>query len=256
MDFETIEGRIGVDACRSGWFYVAIDRGELTHGVVSSLEQLIERFPGFVRICIDIPIGLPSKAVPMRRCEALARTKVGKRAPSVFSVPSRAAVFAPTIEESRRRNCADLGKSVSSQSFAICKKIAEVDHVLRRSFHLATRIVEVHPELCFWGLAGGTPLVHGKKVQAGFEERLNLLSQFLPQAKKIVEMALQVTLRKDVARDDVVDALVALVTACVPDSALLRITDEPSADECGLPMAMNCVAPDHAKWVASKLRGN
>jgi hypothetical protein len=40
---------------------------------------------------------------------------------------------------------------------------------------LQQRIFEVHPEVCFWKLAG-RPLANSKRKAAGFEERWTLLS--------------------------------------------------------------------------------
>ena len=124
----------------------------------------MDAYPNAKRICIDIPVGLPSKSVQSRPCERLARQVLGKRAPSVFSVPCRAAVNEMDVLEARRRNLKEVGRSVSAQSFAICRKISEVDSYLLKTKRARPLIREVHPEVCFWALAGGRAMAWRKKT--------------------------------------------------------------------------------------------
>ena len=72
---------------------------------------------------------------------------------------------------------------------------------------------EVHPELCFWGLNGGQAMLHRKKTRDGFAERMAILERMLPESARTAREALAKYLRRDVARDDIADALVALATA-------------------------------------------
>ncbi len=164
---------IGVDGCRAGWLSISRSGGTLKYRVDSNIGDLVRAYPNAKRICIDIPIGVPSKAVPTQPCEAFARKLLGKRSPSVFSVPSRAAVAASDVVEARRKNLAEVGRSVSAQSFAICRKIEEVDRYLLETNAARAVLREVHPEVCFWALAGERPMSSSKKTLEGREERLS-----------------------------------------------------------------------------------
>ena len=121
------------------------------------------------------------------------------------------------------------------QAFAIVPKIEEVDTLLRGHPKARGVVREIHPELCFAGLAGHA-MKHSKKKSYGFSERRSVLTKLWPEVEKLIDNALQGTLRKHVARDDVLDAAVAALTAC-QDGRLLRCLGEGS-DAHGLPMEM------------------
>ena len=82
---------------------------------------------------------------------------------------------------------------------------------------------------------GGTVLTEPKKTAAGLESRLAVLSRHFPAARDAFERCRAATLRRDVARDDIVDALAGAVTACLAPG-LSRFPAEPPRDEQGLPM--------------------
>jgi predicted RNase H-like nuclease len=44
---------------------------------------------------------------------------------------------------------------------------------------LQQRVVEVHPEVSFWAMAGKQPMQHKKRRQAGYDERAALLEEKL-----------------------------------------------------------------------------
>ncbi len=95
---------------------------------------------------------------------------LGQRQSSVFSIPSRAAVYAAdeefsTIErwyaahrEASRiaRETSDPPRGVSIQAFGIFSKIRELDRLLIARPELRSRIVESHPEAAFRQLNGGS----------------------------------------------------------------------------------------------------
>jgi predicted RNase H-like nuclease len=104
-----------------------------------------------------------------------------------------------------------MGIGISKQAFHIMQKIREVDDVMTVQAQQYVR--EVHPEVTFAQLNGG-PLMHRKKDARGRVERIGLLRR---GALNISESWLQ----RERARlgagwvllDDLVDALVCLVTA-------------------------------------------
>ena len=107
---------IGVDGCRSGWFYVVLSPSRRPDwGVAEKLEELLPDVGGSDRIFVDIPIGLLTDQ-SARACDIEARCKLRKRTilpegtklPSrtscVFSTPVRAALGAENYEDAKRQN--------------------------------------------------------------------------------------------------------------------------------------------------------
>jgi predicted RNase H-like nuclease len=169
------------------------------------------------------------------------RPLLGGRQSSVFSVPSRAAVYAAEYREA----CAvavttsDPPKKVSKQCFHLFPKIREVDGLLREQPALTPRVFEVHPEVAFWRLNGERSLTEPKKVKgrpwpAGLAERRGILIRAgLPNV--IVEARPPA----GAASDDLLDALANLMVA----ERILRgearpFPDPPGRDSFGLPVAI------------------
>jgi predicted RNase H-like nuclease len=100
---------------------------------------------------------------------------------------------------------------VGTQSFALYKKVAEVDGLLGQSGEARARVREVHPEVCFWAWNGGAPMRHSKKKPAGRRERLALAEKWLGAG--VLVRARAGHSRRGVADDDILDALAALWTA-------------------------------------------
>ena len=65
-----------------------------------------------------------------------------------------------------------------------------------------------------------------------------LMSRVWPPAGNAVAEALQRYPRYQVARDDIVDALVLAITAAQPEDRLFTIPAEPETDSAGLPVEM------------------
>ena len=103
----------GVDGCKAGWFYVALDStGEWCCGLVGSLREIVDRADVRDRVFVDIPIGLPDKRRPEpRKCELEARRLLkqdqsGKLLPpdkrrgsSVFPAPVRETLDAQNYQD-------------------------------------------------------------------------------------------------------------------------------------------------------------
>lgn len=96
---------------------------------------------------------------------------------------------------------------------------------------LQSRIIEVHPEVCFWAMAGRVPLEHAKRRPAGKVLRRELLEttvgifplERLPGA----------------GADDVLDALAAMWTAGRFAGNVAEMLSSPgSVDARGLEMAI------------------
>ncbi len=230
---------IGVDGCRSGW--VAVTRGgsNLEYHLVSNIDGLVNEFSDANRILIDVPIGLPWSDAPIRACDRLAREILGKpRKSSVFAVPCREALAAGDVETARRINQRCLSRSIGAQTWGISPKIAEVDRFLRSYLTRCRTIREIHPEVCFWALAGKKPMEHSKKTAEGRAERVRVLERYEPDVGQLLTKVLSETQRKDVQPDDVIDAAVAFVTAEARQGELSCLGDSTTRDLAGLPIEM------------------
>lgn len=116
------------------------------------------------------------------------------------------------------------------------QKIREVDAFLLENRTAQQRVREIHPELCFWALAG-RPMPKSKKTQRGFEDRREVLQAVGVDADSILSEAKAEWKLSEVAKDDVLDALVAAVTASQKDR-LVHIPEAPEYDRRGLRMEM------------------
>ena len=244
---------IGVDGCRDGWFYFRSDGDDIRSGIAGDFAELVEGLPSGARVFIDIPIGLIDSGSYGRECDRLARRALGSpRSSSVFSAPAFPVLAATNYEDAKRKSDQTIGKKLSRQAFAIVPKIKEVNEYLAANRNSSVVVREVHPELCFWGLNGGVAMQHGKKKLAGYNERLQLLQKFLPNAQTLVQDALKNHRRYEVARDDIIDALVALVTGCTADDKLITLPANPPLDARSL--AMEIVYTEQpSRALASKL---
>ena len=228
----------GVDGCPAGWFYIGLEStGAIRWGVVPMLADLVRTVGDSDRIFVDIPIGLPEGGEG-RQCDREARRRLGPRGSSVFPAPVRAVIGIDTYEDANRRSRAVADKGLSQQAFAIVRKVGEVDTLLRRCSKARRLVREVHPEVCFWALAGETPMSVRKKAAAGFRERVAVLNSLRPSAPDEVSEIARAYRRKDVARDDIADAFVAALTASQPLERLRTLPAVPEYDQCGLPMEM------------------
>ncbi len=227
---------IGVDGCKIGWFYTAIDfYSQWNIGTFPNIKDLWKAHSDATLILIDIPIGLPFKEP--RACDLKARKLLGPgRSSSVFPPPCREALSANTYEEACRLNKNVLGKKITLQAYHISKKIKEVDDFFLNKSNVPRIIRETHPEICFWALASGRSMQFSKKKKQGFEERLGVLKKVLPQSEFIVNAALKRYMRKEVAKDDILDSIAAAVVASTPKSNLVTIPETPEKDARGLPM--------------------
>jgi len=234
---------VGVDGCRAGWIAVARGESRLDYQLHTTFSELLRAWPSTATVFVDIPIGLPSSACPSRRCDTEARQRLGSsRASSVFSPPCREAAYATNLKLAREINLREVGKSLSAQAWGICMKIAEVDTLLGGNPALVHRVKEVHPELIFWALNAGRAMRHAKKSKEGALERAELIGRIEPRAPELVERVLSEHRRSKVGRDDVVDALAAMLTAGAghekPWKPGITVPSVPEIDDMGLPMCM------------------
>ncbi|MFC1968877.1 DUF429 domain-containing protein [Chloroflexota bacterium] len=209
---------VGVDSCKAGWFAVKlIEQSHWEVNVFRDMHSLWNNCKNASLILIDIPIGLVKEDFNERTCDKDARNLLGpNRGSSVFPVPCRDAVYADVIEASNINNKLT-NRQLSKQVLGIIPKIRQVDQLLTSNNMAKLRIREVHPELCFWALNYRNQMVFNKKDRRGIQERKEVLFPRYPLCELIFKYAEHTYHRKNVARDDILDAMVAAVTASKGD---------------------------------------
>ena len=230
---------VGVDSCKAGWFTIKLlEQSNWEVNVFRDIYSLWNNCKDASLILIDIPIGLVEKGSNERLCDKEARQWLGhKRGSSVFPVPCRDAVYADATEASDINNKLTTRK-LSKQVLGIIPKIRQVDQLLTSNNVAKLRIREIHPELCFWALNYRNPMVFSKKDRQGIRERKEVLFPRYPHCELIFKYAKHTYSRKDVAIDDILDAIVAAVTASKGEQALVTIPANPEIDSKGQPMEM------------------
>ncbi|MCX7340619.1 MAG: DUF429 domain-containing protein [Hyphomicrobiales bacterium] len=167
-------------------------------------------------IAVDMPIGLPETIEgPGRAPERLVRPLLGQRQSTMFSIPARAAVYAPDYASACTEAAArsEPSRKVSKQGFMIFPKIREIDICLRTDPALAGRVFESHPEVAFVAMNHGAALTEPKKIKGRpSPDGMALRRRLLANAGVGAE-ALAMTPPRGAAEDDLLDALACLVTA-------------------------------------------
>jgi predicted RNase H-like nuclease len=196
---------MGVDACSAGWVGLVLSGSDTSGYFAPNIEDLMaaaERDGPLKVVAIDMPIGLPDAS--LRAADVAARQASGPRRASVFMTPVRTALQHEDYDLASAENRRATGKGISRQAFGLRRKILEVDRWIRQT---PLRVVEIHPEVSFARLAGGT-LVHSKSTWTGAIQRRRLL------AETGVQLADELGVAGDRAGTaDVLDAAAAAWTA-------------------------------------------
>ena len=228
----------GVDGCRAGWVYARLEGASLAFGIVENVADLLAGAEPRSRIFIDIPVGLRDDSPQGRLCDIQARGRLRPhRTSSVFNAPVRMILRETSYRAANEASRRLTGKGISQQTWNIIGKIREVDELMAVDPLAKSLIREVHPELCFYGLASGAPMPHSKKTPEGFRQRLALIERRLPGARQAIDAALASYPRKQVAADDILDCTVAVITAANPDK-WVTVPEHPELDSRGIPMEM------------------
>lgn len=228
----------GVDGCPGGW--VAVfgpsdgDSEDIRIRVLPSLAAICDAPEAPTIVAVDIPVGLPDRVGPGgRTAEVLVRALLGPRRASVFPTSCRSVVYAPdytaAIALSHRPETQPFAPSPPAN--ALFPRIREADALLRARPGLQARVYEVHPELAFQGLNGGTPLPHAKRKPEGAALRRGLLARAGLPADLVPP--------RGAKPDDLLDALAALTVArAIAKGCGVSYPDPPERDAHGLPAAI------------------
>ncbi len=245
----------GVDGCKAGWIAVIKRRGEQPVAkIFPRFAELIDSLPDSSMTAVDMPIGLPAFTNHGGRGpEIIVRKFLGQRQSSVFSIPSRSAVYAidedftcierwyeaHCIASAAARATSDPPRGVSIQAFGIFSKIREIDRLLQARPGLRSRVIESHPEVAFWRLNGERPMTLPKKIKgrvnpSGMEERRSLLATH-GLAREFLDMPPP----RGAAEDDFLDAAAMLMIAARCARGEAAPFPNPSGrDELGIPVAI------------------
>jgi predicted RNase H-like nuclease len=235
---------VGLDPASRGWFGVVLTDDGWDTDLFPSILSVWKYHSDAERILLGVPIGLPSDG--RRACDVAARAKLGPRGRSVFYAPTRDAVYSRNIEEAKRVN-ESAGYSVQTGAWSVVPRIREVDEFLDVYPNARDRFHETHPEVCFYGLNGRNVLDAPKRAEEGVARRKALLAEEYREAATIYEESVEGYTTPAYAPtvggvDDILDALVAAVTARRPPEELSHLPEKGvPEDERGL--AMRIVFP-------------
>jgi len=227
---------IGIDGCRYGWFVVKTNQQDWKIELIKNINDLKIEDNITKQIIIDIPIGLPNRDLKARECDIIARKLLGKRASSIFSAPIREILDAENYKTACSINKEFTGKKISLQTWNLIPKIKEIDNFLMKNKRYITVFNESHPELVFWFLNGKKDLINNKKSNDGILERLNILSKYDSRVFEIYNLALRKYLRKDVKKDDIIDAIALALSAYLSNNNLNGIPIKPEKDNFEIEM--------------------
>lgn len=192
----------GADVWKGRWVVVVLEDGcFLSAFVRPCVEDVVRELDDFSVLALDIPIGLP-QATLHRECDVAARTFVGKRSSSVFHTPHQAVLEAGTYREANRLSKKCHGSGISAQAYALRSKILEVHPIAARD----PRLVEVHPEVSFCAIKGGTLDFAKRSWNGQMERRALIRSQGIVLPDQLSDAGI-------VAADDLLDAAAAAWTA-------------------------------------------
>ena len=234
----------GVDGCRSGWLAALLrrDTGEIRLRILPALQSLLNEPAPPQIIAVDMPIGLPDRIDgPGRAAEQAVRPLLGGRQSSVFSIPSREAVYAGEYRDACAVALAtsDPPKKISKQGFMLFGRIREIDALLRARRELTERIFEAHPEVAFWRMNGGAALDEPKKVRGRpYEPGIALRRRLLIEAG-LPRERVEAPAPRGAGVDDMLDAFATLVVARrILDGQARAYPSPPARDRYGIPIAI------------------
>ncbi|MFP5220414.1 MAG: DUF429 domain-containing protein [Actinomycetes bacterium] len=221
---------LGADGCRGGGWVVAVvdGEGELSWAWADDTSGVLELADDLDAdaVALDVPIGLPALG-GRRRCDDLARTRLGPRRSSVFAAPPRDVLLCRSYAEAR-----PIAPTLSAQAFALVPRIREVDDALRaRGPAVHDVIVECHPEVSFATAAAAATWemrLAPKKTAAGALQRLSLLDDAF-------SAGVPVDVQPGAALDDALDAAACAVTAHRWVSGNAEVLGD-EVDALGVPM--------------------
>jgi predicted RNase H-like nuclease len=193
----------GLDGFRQGWVAAWIeDSGDHGFSYSRSAAELLSG--PFERAMIDVPIGLPERGY--RLCDREAKKLVG----SAVFLGVRRNIWAFADCDAANEfywQSEGRGRGISRQLWGIRGKVQEIDEFI--SPQLQGKVMETHPEVVFWKLAGEKAFAK-KKSAEGRAERIRILKE-----NGFTQIDSLMVQRKGsgIGRDDLIDACVCAIAA-------------------------------------------
>ena len=226
----------GADGCKRGWIRASRETasGELRFDVCAEARELLRAAPSPRVLGIDIPIGLPERGA--RACDLEARALLGARRSSVFPAPIRPALPAGTREEASLVTARlDGGRRVSTQAWGIYPKIRALDSAARAERRGARAHSRGAPGGLLLGLERRRADARGQE-DAGRNAPAPRAGGEVARRRRAGARARRLRAR-DVADDDILDAIAALWTATrIAQGRARTLPETPLADARGLRM--------------------
>ncbi len=217
----------GVTPCPSGWLVQGAKMAGSTFApesprVYETFLDILDEHPAFEIIVINAPIGyLDTPQMGARTCDREVRALVGRRGSTVHNAPSRAVL--DNLVEVKEAGL----DAVTATMLPHYREVAKEMSPFRQRL-----IYEGHPELSFFQLNKDSSMQRSKKIEAGRDERLEVLESHFPAMDKVLDDEIS-----DVSEKHQFDALALLWTARrVFGHAAKRVPYEPEWDSEGLRM--------------------
>lgn len=245
---------VGVDGCKYGWVAINLQDNLIWEvKLYSKINELLDYYEKSDVILIDMPIGLLKKSKEERACDKDIRKELGyPRGMSVFGIPSRSAIYCDNYNEGNALNKKLMSKGISKQLWGIVPKIKALDQYLMSNKPIRKKIYESHPELAFMMLKGQS-MKHNKRKKEGYIERIEILKKIYPKTEEIVEFTLDKYLRKEVKKDDILDALVLAINAYLGQKLNFKNYPEVQiSDNKGLKMVVRVLDHEGIKSLSYK----
>lgn len=234
---------VGVDGCKGEWIAAAISGDWFEVSKYKTIDEICAKYQDADAVLIDIPIGLPeSRSEALKRPDVELRKRLKEKSSSVFNTPFRQIVYAPDIKKAWELN-SELDGRQTPISMTLRKAVKQVDRFLQTHPQWQNRLLESHPEYCFYLLNGKKPL--GSKLnEDGLKKRMEILNKFFANGQKVIDTYLgQYEFRKKT--DDVIDALCLAVAGRMGlENGFETIPDTPYRDSTGLNMQIVAFSQD------------
>jgi predicted RNase H-like nuclease len=201
----------GVDACKGGWVVAKSKawpcREVPVLAICPDFASMIALTMDCKRVAVDIPIGL-SKGKHLRKCDLEAKKMLsGHNTSALFYAPPRETLLAETPEDFQRLHRKARGIGAGLPVWGFLPKVKEANKGM--TAELQKRIVEFHPELTWFRMAGEN--LETKHSPEGIAERKKVLRKFVPELERVLRW--KDFLGRAAAIDDLLDALAGIGVA-------------------------------------------
>jgi predicted RNase H-like nuclease len=201
----------GVDACKGGWVVAKCETWPCKKvpvlAICPNFTSVVALTMDCKKVAVDIPIGL-ARGKRIRKCDLEAKKMLsGHNTSALFYAPPRETLSAETPQDFQRLHRIARGVGAGLPVWGFLAKVRETN--LAMTAELQERIVEFHPELTWFRLAGEN--LETKHNQEGIAERKKVLRKFVPELERILRW--KDFLGRAAAIDDLLDALAGIAVA-------------------------------------------